>query len=110
MENLRFEPFPSPPGRADSRTCKIVAADGSRRTFPQLLRSAPTAVGGYDFLKPPSPRGLSLSIDLRFTEHHALLGLLITKAILTLNIYENQTTGRLRRAVTLHGEPSGACR
>ena len=30
--------------RADSRACKIVAADGSRRTLPRLLRSAPTAV------------------------------------------------------------------
>jgi len=39
--------------RADSRTHKFVAADGSRRTFPQLLRSAPTPVGGYDFLNSP---------------------------------------------------------
>jgi len=38
--------------RADSRTHKFVAADGSRRTFPQLLRSSLTPVGGYDFLNP----------------------------------------------------------
>ena len=44
--------------RADSRIHKSVAADGSRRTFPQLLRSAPTPVGGYDFLNPPWKPGL----------------------------------------------------
>jgi len=41
----RSETCPTPPQnktrqgnkpRADSRTCKIVAADGSRRTFPRL--------------------------------------------------------------------------
>ena len=39
--------------RAGSRSYEIAAADGSRRTIPQSVRSAPTAVGGYRFLSPP---------------------------------------------------------
>jgi hypothetical protein len=33
------------------RTQGAVAADGSRRTFPQAAKSAPTAVGGYDLVE-----------------------------------------------------------
>jgi len=51
--------------RADSRTHKSVAADGSQRTFSQLLRSAPTPVGGYDFLNPPCGCGAGGKWPLR---------------------------------------------
>ncbi len=40
------------PITADSRTNRFVVAAGSRRTFSNLRRSAPTAVGGYGFLNP----------------------------------------------------------
>jgi len=43
-------------GRADSSFGETVAADGSQRTFPQSVKSAPTAVGGYT-LDPSRLRG-----------------------------------------------------
>jgi len=48
------------PPKADPRIHQFVAADGSRRTFPQSEKSAPTAVGDYDCLNPPCRAALSL--------------------------------------------------